>query len=421
MAPELLRPRLRSLELFPLGPPEELLFALRDPEGFADGVALPYPAAMLATLMDGSRTLSQIQSDFQSQAGAAVALADLEQFVARLDAGHLLDSPQFSALKQSASQAFLDSPVRAAAHAGTAYASDAEALRRQLAECFDCDEGPGIAGPDPSVGGGIGRLRGVLSPHIDLNRGGPAFAWAYQCLVEDGDADVFVILGTSHSPLAQVCSVSRKHFATPLGTVETDGEFIDRLDHQLASTGIAIDVFQDELVHRHEHSIEFQVLFLQYLLSGRRPFKVVPILTGSFQPFVASATRPTASAEFTAFVAALRATEAAWPKKVCYISGGDLAHVGPRFGDDWLLDEERLAARADDDHRLLAAACDADAEGFFDHVARQRDAGRICGLSPTYTLMQVAAPSRGELLKYSQAVDESGTSCVSFASLAFYA
>ncbi|MEX2558372.1 MAG: hypothetical protein WD403_00590, partial [Pirellulales bacterium] len=73
-----------------------------------------------------------------------------------------------------------------------------------------------------------------------------------------------------------------------------------------------------------------------------------------------------------------------------------------------------------DDHRLLAAACDADAEGFFDHVARQHDSGRICGLSPTYTLMQVAAPSRGELLKYSQAVDESGTSCVSFASLAFY-
>ncbi len=42
------------------------------------------------------------------------------------------------------------------------------------------------------------------------------------------------------------------------------------------------DLFDDELTHRTEHSIEFQVVFLQYLLGGRRDFTIVPILVGSF-------------------------------------------------------------------------------------------------------------------------------------------
>ena len=55
-----------------------------------------------------------------------------------------------------------------------------------------------------------------------------------------------------------------------------------------------------------------------------------------------------------------------------------------------------------------------------DHVARHDDAHRICGLSPTYVLLETIRPSRGELLRYDQAVEPDGTSCVSFASMAFW-
>ena len=61
-----------------------------------------------------------------------------------------------------------------------------------------------------------------LSPHIDLHRGGPTFAWAYKRVVEETDADLFVIFGTAHNPMRNLFSVTRKHFDTPLGTVETD-------------------------------------------------------------------------------------------------------------------------------------------------------------------------------------------------------
>ncbi|MEX0979055.1 MAG: MEMO1 family protein, partial [Pirellulales bacterium] len=105
---------------------------------------------------------------------------------------------------------------------------------------------------------------------------------------------------------------------------------------------------------------------------------------------------------------------------ICYISGGDLAHIGQRFGDRAFLDAARLKQQAEDDRRLLETACLADPQALFDYVAEQKDRHRICGLSPTYTMLEVMRPARGELLKYDQAVELDGTSCVSFASLAFY-
>ena len=54
-----LRPRLRDVESFPINRTDgEVHFALRDPEGFASSIVIPYPAAVLASLMNGDRTLA---------------------------------------------------------------------------------------------------------------------------------------------------------------------------------------------------------------------------------------------------------------------------------------------------------------------------------------------------------------------------
>ena len=106
--------------------------------------------------------------------------------------------------------------------------------------------------------------------------------------------------------------------------------------------------------------------------------------------------------------------------EVCYIAAADFAHIGQRFGDRWLLDEERLAEQSAEDHRLLEAVCRCDSAALFSQVAQQDDRSRICGLSPTYVMLKVMDSARGELLHYDQAVEPDGTSCVSFASVAFY-
>lgn len=414
------QPRLRRVDTFPVNQPSgEVVFALRDPEGFSGSILLPYAAAAAVSLMDGTRTLEEIQAAFQQRFKQPLALSDLEQLAADLDRRLFLDTPHFRAAWKLAVEQYLNGNSRPAAHAGGAYAAEPEALRRQLESLFTSSHGPGI--PEEAAGGPTG-LCGVLSPHIDLHRGGPAFAYAYKRLIEQSEADVFVIFGTAHSPLSNLFSVSKKHFETPLGAVETDRQFISKLAANLAATpgGKTLNLFADELAHRQEHSIEFQVLFLQYLLADRRPFKVVPVLTGSFHEFVADKKSPADSPAVSAFVAAMRKTAADYPGRVCYISGGDLAHIGQRFGDRAFLDAERLKQQSQNDHELLAAACRADAAAFFEHVAAQDDRHRICGLSPTYTMLQVMRPARGELLKYDQAVELDGTACVSFASLAFY-
>lgn len=415
------QPRLRRVESFPINQPgEEVLFALRDPEGFAGSIALPYAAAVLASYMDGSRSLTEIQSQFRQQCGQIVALADIEQLARDLEARNFLDTDRFRLLWKMELERYLNSPLRRAAHAGTAYASDPQALREQLAELFTSEKGPGA--PAELAVNRASSLCGVLSPHIDLARGGPTFAWAYKKIVEETSADLFVIFGTAHTPMRNLFSVTRKDFETPLGVVETDRKFVAGLAARLAATpsGKELNIAADELAHRQEHSIEFQALFLQYLLAGRRPFKIVPVLTGSFHEFVAEKSLPADAPQVAAFVRAMRDTAEGYPGRVFYISGGDLAHIGQRFGDRGKLDVQRLSAQAADDRRLLDAACRADANAFFRHVASEQDRNRICGLSPTYTMLEVMLPQRGELLRYDQAIELDGTSCVSFASLAFY-
>ncbi|GAG07945.1 unnamed protein product [marine sediment metagenome] len=146
----------------------------------------------------------------------------------------------------------------------------------------------------------------------------------------------------------------------------------------------------------------------------------MPVLVGSFQDFIAEGVQPDETPEVQAFLSAMRVAAGEHPGRVCYISAADFAHIGRRFGDDWPLDKQRLAEQSADDRKLLAAACGCDPAGFFLHVAGQQDRSRICGLSPTYTMLALMESARGELLKYAQVVEPDGNSCVSFASVAFF-
>lgn len=414
------RPRLRALEIFPVGPKDELLFALRDPEGYGETVVVPYGAVLLASLLDGTHTLTEIRTALKADLGAQVSLQDLKRLVAQLEQAHLLEGETFEQYRWKHDQQYMTTPVRPASHAGGAYAGEPDALRAQLADLFTCPTGPGAIDPKANPNGQ--RLCAIVSPHIDLHRGGPTFAWAYKRIAEQSSADLFVIFGTAHSPMDQTFSLTRKNFDTPLGVVRTDQPFIDRLVERLASdpAGRQLDLFEDELVHRHEHSIEFQVMFLQYLLGSKRPFSIVPVLVGSFHRFIQSGGQPERSPEIGAFIRAMREMAEVAAGRVCFISGADLAHLGQRFGDRWLLDKKRLTKQSVDDHQLLQTACCVDPEGFFEHVATRGDRSRICGLGPTYVMLQVISPARGEMLQYDQAVEPDGTACVSFASLAFY-
>jgi AmmeMemoRadiSam system protein B len=353
-------------------------------------------------LFDGSRTLRDIQAEAMRQAGGRPLPLEVFQRLAELlDEALFLDGPRF---RERAA-----APVRQPACIGV-YEGDPEGLRRQLPRLFTGSGGPGL----PGEPGQDDRLRAVLIPHIDYARGRSSYGWAFKELFEHTRASLFVIIGTSHHSPARF-TLTRKHFATPLGVVETDGAFIDRL---VAHHGDGL--FDDELrAHLPEHSVELEVVLLHYLYEKVRPIRIVPLVVGSFGDCVQAGQEPSAAADVARMVEALRAAERETPEPVCYVISGDLAHIGPKFGDPLPVGEPLLGHSRARDQLLLRATEAADAAAYFRHIAAEQDERRICGLPPTWLTLQAARPARGRTLAYDQYVDPRRRESVSFASVAF--
>lgn len=403
------KPAMRCVDAFPVDIEGRKLIYVRDPEGMAQGVAVPYPAYVAMVLMDGSRSVSELQAALAGQLGGVrVSEEEIGALVGQLDAALLLDSAHFRAHRRQVEADFRQSPVRPAAHAGQSYPDDAKALREMIEGFFAAPEGPGM--PNGRMGA---PLKALVAPHIDFNRGGPCFAWAYKALAQSPPPDVFVLLGTGHSARDPFV-MSRKDFETPLGLLKADREVIDRV-----AEAAPFDVFADEFAHRTEHSLEFQAVFLAYLYPDM-DIPMVPILCGSFHDLVAGKQSPMASPAVAGFVAALRQALADSGKRTCFIAGVDLSHVGQRFGDSEPLSEAFVADVEATDRALLAAAGAMDAEGYFDVVIREGDRTRVCGTSSIYAMLQAMDADCGTLLKYDRSVDFETQQMVSFASMAFY-
>jgi AmmeMemoRadiSam system protein B len=116
---------------------------------------------------------------------------------------------------------------------------------------------------------------------------------------------------------------------------------------------------------------------------------------------------------------ALRIIEAEIQEPICYVISGDLAHIGPKFKDPQPVAEPFLSESLAQDYAILKQAEAANAKGYFDVVAAERDRRNICGLPPTYTTLETAKPTKGKLLHYGRYVHPEGYESVSFASVAF--
>jgi len=406
-------PKLRTIEAFPVEGENGKRILIRDPLNYAkDPLILSYPIYFIISHFDGYHSLLDIQEAFARQFGDILFGDQLREIVQQLDEHYYLDSEHFAQLQQGIVDAFRCSPVREMAHADTCYSSQPEVFTEQLTSFFHETDGPGLPQvhelQQPPV-------RGIIAPHIDLRVGGLCYAWAYKELAERCDADLFILLGTSHYGMGHLFVTTEKDYATPLGPVKTNREFITALRNTYDG-----DLFADELLHRTEHSLEFQTLFLQYLFGGKREFSIVPLLVSSFHHLIFSKTPPTQDARVASFLAALRETIAHYGHKVCFIAGVDFAHVGQKFGDQGQLTQEFLDWVEAEDHQLIGALEHLDHETFFQQIAKDGDRRRVCGFSPMYTFLHLVEATEGKLLRYDRSLDPATQSSVSFASLAFY-
>jgi AmmeMemoRadiSam system protein B len=353
-------------------------------------------------MFDGRRTLRDIQLEIMRLLGGR--MIPLDHFARLLqvadDVGYL-DGSRFQQLR--------DNPIREPSCLD-AYPDQPGALRDHIRDLFLHPEGSGL----PREGQPNGRLRAVLVPHIDYARGGLTYTWGFKDLFEHSDASLFVIIGTSHCSPHRF-TLTRKHFRTPLGVVPTDQAYIDRLVQHYGD-----GLFDDELgAHLPEHSIELEVVFLQFLYEGRRPIRIVPLVVGSFFDCIDAGNSPSARADISRMVRALQQAEAETREPICYVISGDLAHIGPYFRDPAPVHPDQLQHSRRQDQAILHKAAAGDGEGYFRVIAAEQDARRICGLPPTYLVLEALRPSRGRLLHYDQYVHPQNVLSVSFASVSF--
>jgi len=404
------RPKIRAVEAFPVEQNGQTLVCLRDSTGVAPTpVMLGMGAYFIITLFNGVNDLRDVQVAFMKRFGEMLPLEQLTGLVEALDRAFFLDSPAFHEREQTERAAFLALTERPAALAGLCYSQEPAALRTELGAFFDPPEGPGRAlARRPGA-----SLKGLIAPHIDPRRGAAAYAHAYAELMAHDPPELVVILGTSHHGVGpELFSATRKNYATPLGVVETDREFIDRL----ATRFTGGDLFSDEILHRGEHSIEFQALFLAYAL-GVRGYRIVPVLVSSFHEMVACGLAPTDDPRVRSFLHAMNDLLGAEKRNVLVLAGVDFAHVGRKFGDSFAADETVARRIQREDLELIENIKHGDPEGFFADIVRDRDARKICGLSPMYTQLELLKGRAGRLLKYGIAMEPQTESCVSFASL----
>jgi AmmeMemoRadiSam system protein B len=366
-------------------------------------IQLPSHAVEYLMLLDGERDAETL-AEQAALSGRPFSVDEFVDVVNILERENFLESERFRRHRAELHRAFNESLSRPPAHAGNSYTDDPVELREMLDGFLAADTTDHADAPPPAA---------VIAPHIDFRVGGESYGPAYNRL-RRSDADTFVIFGVSHQMSYDKFMMSKKDFETPLGSLPADREFIDAF-----RANVPFELTSDEIAHRREHSIEFQAVFLRHIFPDR-DIRIVPILTGSLYEYVELGEgNASDDTQLTQLYDALELTANQLGRKVCYIAGADMCHVGHKFGDDFpaqtILDEVRQF-----DLSTLAHTATPNADGFLRSISSVRNQYRVCGVAPIYATLRAAKPTRGELLCYDQWDESEKESAVTFASVALY-
>lgn len=404
-------PLLRNVEAFPIEHDGQQGYCLRDPQRIATNTLILPPAAFfIASFFNGNSSIEDIAEECTRQFQQPISTQDIESIVSRLDDELFLESEQFQHAVSVLEREYFDAPLRPAFHAGGAYEGDAPVLEKRLESLLGS-----IDATDDPLPADAQTLTGLVSPHIDMHRGGAGFAYAYRELKNQPPADVYVIFGTGHQCRHSLMIPTRKSYDTPLGAVPTNIELIDSF-----AAKTSLQLFDEEILHRDEHSVEFQAVWLRYILGPKWKGSVVPILTGSLHQFIQEGRSPRTEAIVSDSLDALRECISDIEGTVMVIAGADMSHVGKRFGHEKGIPESELERVNNEDNEILEAMRSGDAEAYFSSIEKQKDRNHVCGLSPVYMTLDIVRPQTGRILNYDRAIEEDTESVVTYSSAAFY-
>ncbi len=400
-------PKLRPLDVRPLLHENEPYLLLRDPQQLSEHQLLvPQPLGAVLAYCDGRHDIPKMVKAFERRYGIELPPELVGELLAALDDALMLDNARAAAAEDAARNAFRAEPFRTPALAGPSYPAGDKELWRLLQDYLE------EAAEVEPLAVDWSRPVGLLSPHIDYGRGGPVYAQVWKRAAQAArEAELVILLGTDHYG-ADLFSLTRQNYATPYGVLPTDSALVDELAAAIGEE----EAYAGELRHRGEHSLELVAVWLHHLRAGA-PVPVVPILTGSFQPFLAEDTQPCDHPPIQAALAVLR--RAMVGRRTLVIASGDLAHVGPAFGGKPLTAaaRQKLAAA---DAQLVAAMRAGDSAAFLAAIREVKNRNNVCGVAPIYLAMQLLGDLPGEQWGYATCpADDNDTSAVTVTGMMF--
>ena len=398
-------PRIRrDLEFIPVHHEGQQLILIRDHLGLVqEGKAVALPLYQFMTLLDGTRTRRDLQMELMRQRGGLLVGTDeVEGLLASLEASHVLDSEAFRKTRDKIISDFSSEKVRPCSHCGLTYPADPSELRDRLDKIL-ASQAPGS---EPA-----GKIRALVSPHIDLSVGQRAYASAYQMLKHTTFSRV-VVLGVGHTLANNLFCLTDKDFQTPLGIIEAERSLIREL-REVGGDMLATNDF----AHRSEHSIEFQLIFLQHLSKGVS-FTLIPILCGFLQSCLSEYTREAYLERTAPFLDLLREILQDPEHETLLVAGVDFSHVGPKFGHE--MPAEYLKGQSEaHDKKLMQHLSLRDPDLFWEESRNVKDQFNVCGFSALACLLEILPPCKGQILAYETWHEEPTRSAVSFAAVMF--
>ncbi len=402
-------PSLRPIEMRWVERGAQRFLLLSDPLQLAGrDLLLPPPMVAVLPMLDGVRDPAAMHSALVLRHGVAPPLAEIETLVRDLDEVLLLEGPRFDEAHRRALAAYRQAPFRPPAMAGAVYPADPAELDRAIERYY-------AQAPPPPPDRPAGPLLGVLSPHIDFERGHAVYTKLWQRASRYlQECELVVVLGTDHYGGLGGVTLTRQHYATPWGTLPTDLELVEGMIRGLGEEAS----LKEELHHVTEHSIELALVWLHHAIrqtGGPMP-SIVPVLCGAMD---ATAT-PYGDTGFERFLSALG--PAVRRRRTLVVAAGDLAHVGPAFGDPSSVGPSGRADVRAGDVESLEYICRGDSTGFLKGIAREDDRRRISGLAPIYLALRLLGEGvSGEVVDYAQCqADEAGGSMVSIAGVVWH-
>ena len=401
-------PILRNLQFSPIKEGEEQYIVLWDPSGLSkEKLVLPLNYFFIIQHFDGDHSLHEIGALYLKRFGEFLMPGKVEQLVGDLEAKLFLEGDRTEGAKAQARHAYREAAVRPAGFAGKSYEADRGPLRKQVDGFFSSKEGPDFK---PSANKGK-LIKGLVVPTYELRQAGPIYAWAYKELQEAQQPDVLVIIGTAHAGLEGLFALTDKDFETPLGIVPVDRAIMDRLK------ALVPEYFEEDMAHLSEHSIEFQLPFVQTNTGASAAIPIVPILS-SFSAM--SLSDPSVRASVERLLTALREAISASGKTVCIIAAGELAHLGMRYGDTAPPTDFSFHRAMQYDLEMLKYVEDLKAEEFAGYIQKEKDQRRISGFSPIYCLLRLIEAEKGQVLRYDRGITDQYNSTVTYASMSFF-